>query len=229
MNKLRVICVKWGDAYNWEWVTKLKKMVERNLTIPHDFVCMTDSFDDAPDGQLLERCEPNLPTWWAKLGLFAPDKFPGLNLYLDLDVIITGNIDDMVRENAGHHYLHAPDDFSYSLVNPKQGIGAQTRRLLGGPGTVNSSVMIWRGNAARDAFSKFRPEKMKELHGDQNWITQCLWPDKLRLLTPGWVCSYKYHVQQGTDEQNAPIVVFHGNPKPDQLGKANPLRKIWEA
>lgn len=205
-------------------------MVEKHLSTPHRFVCMTDNPIN-PDDWNYEPvecvpCPEGLPGWWAKVGLFEPGKFQGANLYLDLDVVITGNLDALLNEYR-QGVVVAPDDFSYSLANPKQGIGGETQRLLGGVGTVNSSVMLWQDDAGRDVWDKFTPEKMQEVHGDQNWITQALWPEKMELLPEKWVCSYKYHIMRGTPAR--PIVVFHGEPKVTDLSKTDPLRQAWAA
>ena len=219
---MRIICVNWGDKYSAEWVYRLRVMVHRNFgDRVADFVCMTDQPIEGVD---CVPCVDGLPTWWAKIGLFEPGRFPGVNLYLDLDVVITDSIADLVDELQDDKVL-APDDFSYSLVNKKQGLGPDMRRLLGGDGTINSSVMLWKDDAGRDVWNKFKPEKMDEVHGDQNWITQALWPDKLALLPSKWVCSYKYHVQRGV--KAAPIVVFHGNPKVTDLSSNDSLRLAW--
>ena len=239
---MNVICVKWGSKYGWEWVLRLRNMVSRHLTIPHNFFCMSD--DRMPDfindnllendgipylrGSLRVPCADGLPGWWAKVGLFRPGLFKGLNLYLDLDVVITDSIDALVIENDCHDKVVAPDDFSYSLINKKQNLSPDTRRLLGGDGTVNSSVMLWRDDAGRRVWDEFRMEKMSEVHGDQNWITQCLWPHgELKLLEGDHVCSYKYHVQRGEPVRS--IVVFHGEPKVTGLGNGHPLYKAWAA
>jgi hypothetical protein len=221
METLRIICVKWGSKYSAEWVYNLKRMVERHLTVPHRFVCMTDRA--IPDVECVEAAE-HLPSWWSKVGMFRPGLFPGRNLYLDLDVVITGNIDGMLQFAPG---VVAPDDFSYSLLNPKHGLSSDMQRLLGGTGTVNSSVMLWRDDDGLPIYERFTLEKMAELHGDQNWITQCMWPDQLTLLDHGWVCSYKYHVLRGVPAM--PIVVFHGDPKVTQLPADDPLRIQWAA
>ena len=218
---IRVICVKWGNKYSTEWVYRLQNMVARNFS-KHEFVCMTDKPIDDVD---CLPCADGLPGWWAKVGLFEPGKFPGVNLYLDLDVVITASIEGIIDSFVPGKVV-APDDFSYSLLNHKQGIGADMRRLLGGDGTVNSSVMLWRDDDGRAVWDDFKPEKMQEVHGDQNWITQALWPHTLNLLPDKWVCSYKYHVQRGIS--TAPIVVFHGDPKVTQLSPQDPLRIAWE-
>ncbi len=220
---MRVICVKWGNKYGPEWVYQLRSMVRRNFAYAHEFVCMTDQ----PIGDVnCVPCTGGLPGWWAKVGLHEPGKFPGTNLYLDLDVVITQDI-SAIMDVLVDGKVTAPDDFSYSLINKKQGIGPDMRRLLGGDGTVNSSVMIWKDDAGRDVWDKFTPEKMDEVHGDQNWLTQALWPDKLALLPKEWICSYKYDVLRGG--KIAPITIFHGNPKVTDLSSSDPLRIAWAA
>jgi len=220
---MRVICVKWGEKYGKEWVYSLKRMVKRHLKF-NDFVCMTDR---PINGITCVPCPEGLPGWWAKVGLFEPGKFPGDNLYLDLDIVIKGNIQGLVAAfEQDKEKVWARDDFSYSLVTPKQGIGGDMRRLLGGDGTVNSSVMLWNGKYGRKVWTEFKPEKMQEVHGDQNWITQALWPDEMRLLPNDLICSYKYHVLNGKGQP--PIVVFHGDPKVTDLSKSDPLRQEWE-
>lgn len=216
--------MKWGDKYGPEWVYRLRDMVEKNLDREHAFVCVTDR---PIPGVMCLPVAPDLPTWWSKLSLFQPGFLPGDNLYLDLDVVITKNITAMVDHNLNAGRVTAPDDFSYSLLSPRSGLGPDMQRKLGGAGTVNSSVLLWRGDDGRDIWERFTKDKMTELHGDQNWISQCMWPEKLALLLGPWVCSYKYHVQRG--EPVAPIVVFHGNPKVNDLSKSDPLRLLWEA
>ena len=208
---MRILCVKWGDKYGPEYVEKLKAACERH--IPHtEFLCITEN----PVQSV--KCHPlicDLPGWWQKIGLFRPGFFEGPNLYLDLDVVITSSIDEMLEEATSRQCLYALDDFSYSLVNPKKGMDSHTKKLLGGIGTINSSVMFWDGNkgsAVDRVWDKFTPEIMDELHGDQNWITQALWPGGIKLWPSGFVKSYKYG-----NRQPAPIVVFHGDPKPHQV------------
>jgi hypothetical protein len=154
---MRVLCVKWGDKYSGEWVVKLRNMVERHLSIPHEFVCITDA--EVP-GITCVPFNTNLPTWWSKLNLFEPGRFPGLNLYLDLDVILTSSIDGLVYAASNPEMLCMRDDFSYSLRKPRQGLGADFKRLLGGEGCCNSSVMLWHGDACRDVWDQFTPDAM---------------------------------------------------------------------
>lgn len=225
---MRVICVKWGSKYGREWVYALKRMVNRHFGSCM-FVCMTD---EPIHGVECVPCEPDLPTWWSKVGLFKPGKFPGDNLYLDLDVVITrgiGYLVDLLASDRGK--LWTLDDFSYSLAEPKNHVDPQTRKLLGGAGTVNSSVMLWHGDTARAVWDDFDPAVMNELHGDQNWITRALWPDTIELLPERVASSYKYHDLHGDrfGRRDSDIVVFHGEPKVTDLPKQHRLRKEWES
>jgi hypothetical protein len=123
--------------------------------------------------------------------------------------------------------LWALDDFSYSLRKPKQDMDEYTRRLLGGIGTCNSSVMCWNGDVARAAWDQWDNEVMDRLHGDQNFLTQVLYPQTLQLYPPGLACSYKYDVLNG--KRFGSVCVFHGQPKVHELSSDEPLRKLWEA
>lgn len=208
MTALTVACLKWGTKYPDEYVLKLRNMVSRNLTVPHSFVCFTES---PVPGVYCRALPSDLPTWWGKIGLFKPGLLTGDVLYLDLDVVITDEINGMVSLlESDRDRLWIRDDFSYSLRHPRHGLSPETRILLGGEGCCNSSVMLWHGDACRDIWDRFDPACMDVLHGDQNYITQMLWPEKIRLLPDQWASSYKYG-------GCGAVRVFHGSPKPHEV------------
>lgn len=217
---MKVVCLKYGTKYGADYVTRLRNMVARHMPCAHEFVCYTET---PVEGVTCEPLPCELPGWWAKLGLLRAGVATGPTFYLDLDVVVT---DTIVLPELGDR-LWALDDFSYSLLRPKPDVDPWTRKLLGGAGTINSSVMYWQGDVCRKVWDDFTPAVMKELHGDQNWITRCLWPDRISLFPPGLACSFKYHVERGV--KAAPITVFHGNPKPAELSARHPLRQLWEA
>ena len=206
---ITVACVKWGRKYDSTWVLKLRSMVARNLSVPHKFVCFTEI---PVEGVECRPLPSDLPTWWSKVGLFRPGLFDGDVLYLDLDVVICEPIDGMValleQDRTG---LWIRDDFSYSLRIPRGGIGPDAQRTLGGVGCCNSSVMMWHGDTCREVWEKFDRRCMDVLHGDQNWISQLLYPaGKIRFLPDEWASSYKYG-------GSGVIKVFHGTPKPSEV------------
>jgi len=216
---MRVLSVCVGPAYSADWVLKLKRMVERQVSFT-EFCCITDK---QIDGVTCIEPEPGLPGWWQKVALFKPGRFNGDNLYFDLDVVITGSLDFLSITDP--EKLHVRDDFSYSVRSPKSG---HWNPQLGYHGAVNSSVMLWRGDSCRAVWDEFTPEVMNFLHGDQNFITRVLHPKRQIVYLPeDEVLSYKYHIMRGRKPTG--VVVFHGEPKVTQLPKADPLRQIWES
>jgi hypothetical protein len=217
---MRVVCVRVGDRYGDVWVKNLWRMVARHLPIPHEFVCVTETPIDGI------KCIPPLceyQGWWQKLGLFQLD---GDNLYLDLDVVITDSLLPLVALLYKSPGLWARDDFSYSMRNPRQGLSVDQLKMLGGPGCVNSSVMLWRDDAAIDVWTDHTPRMLKECHGDQNVISKIL-GNSIQFIPDELVCSFKYHVMRGGPV--APIVVYHGDPKITDMARGDPLRQMWEA
>jgi len=208
---LNVVCINWRNylGRGAEYVAKLHAAVTRHLTVPFAFTELTE-----------QQLGEDLKGWWVKMKLFEPGRFTGPMMYLDLDVIITANIDRLVATAAQDPtLLWMRDDFSYSIVHPKVGIGSDTREQLGGPGCCNSSVMLWQGEQIGWLWTAWLWEKermMRELHGDQNAITQLAWPKCIGLLPAEMIQSYKYGVRDAR-ERPAPIVVTHGEPKPHQL------------
>ncbi|MCS6764077.1 MAG: hypothetical protein MO853_09150 [Candidatus Protistobacter heckmanni] len=153
--------------------------------------------------------------------LFRGDVLPpGEYLYLDLDVVITGNIDCFLDwEGFG---------IGRDFINPERG-------LLPGP-EHNSSVMRVRADSALwNFFTANTPaweqaQKQIGFFGDQNVISA--WLNKQGLANPfpdAWCWSYKKGVECGKygDEnsrhfgaeipEGGRICVFHGEPKPEDV------------
>ena len=125
---MRIVCVCVGDRYPDKWVYRLRRMVTRHLPGRHEFICFSDR--EIPGVKTLPAILPHAG-WWSKMSLFQPGVLPGLNLYFDLDVVITGDISALAEIQVADK-LHARDDFSYSLRTPRKGLGPDARRLLGG-------------------------------------------------------------------------------------------------
>ena len=90
---INVICVKQGDRYDHVYPNRLKTMVERNLSIPHNFYCYTDN-DYKVDCNIIHMPDDGLELWWPKLRMFE-EGFGGLEgrcLFFDLDVVIQKDI-----------------------------------------------------------------------------------------------------------------------------------------
>lgn len=98
----QVICIKWGNKFGPEYVNRLHGMISRNITPPFRLYCFTDdgaglhpdiAVRPLPefDYKAPERTRGKWPKsrLWGDLG-----DVTGVVLFLDLDVIVTGNIDD---------------------------------------------------------------------------------------------------------------------------------------
>lgn len=79
-----------GAPYTDEWVRKLRNAVARHYPYPHRFVCLTDRTEI--EGVETIKLQHDWPIYWSKLELFKPGTFEGPVIYMDLDVLITGDI-----------------------------------------------------------------------------------------------------------------------------------------
>lgn len=189
---MKVVCVKTGDKYGPEYVNVLQSMVERHLTLPHQFICITDD----PTGVYCKTLEPEGENngWWTKLTLFH-DKcygFSGKLLYFDLDVVIVDSINEL-----------AEFDSEFAIIQD-----------WNVPKTYNSSCFLLEVGSRTDVWTKYSEDPVAARNfpgGDQSHITKYakadLWPED-------WFRSYKGHCLQAPSGK---VVVFHGRPNPGEL------------
>lgn len=189
---ITVFCVCVGDKYDSAYVYALKEAVEKNLTIPHSFVCITKR---KLEGIRTRNPPVSYAGWWSKIGLFAQGVANGPSIYLDLDVVITGNID---------YLADYTDTFS-----------APANWAASGHGGIQSSVMCWQGKW-HEPFNRFNYAIDSErLWGDQEFLWEMLGDNWQKIPHVG---SYKYHVRP---KQSIPddmrIMCFHGLPDPHEV------------
>ena len=184
---ITVFSVLWGDKYPPDYVKRLEKMVAKNLSLDHEFVCLTD--------QKLEFCRTISPTeawagWWQKIQLFEISTGP--SIYFDLDVVITGSIDYLVEFTEND--ISAPANWGQS-----------------GHGGIQSSVLAWHGKN-RIPVERFKENPkgyIKKHWGDQEFLTEIYGGNFAKI--PG-VFSYKYHCRGKKLPVDARVVAFHGKP-----------------
>jgi hypothetical protein len=95
---LHVVCYKWGNVYSAEEVNILHSMVNRNLTIPYKFYCITDNSSGLNNNiTVVDMPYEKLPGNSPKLWTFSKGFLRlGQNEYvvsLDIDIVIVDNID----------------------------------------------------------------------------------------------------------------------------------------
>lgn len=104
MSLINIVCVlKNGGKvnYNFLWVEKLKNSIQRSLSIPYRFVCLSDV--DVPCERIeLDNADPG---FWSKMQIFRPGLFNGPVLYIDLDTVICKNIDDIILKSMDKKFV----------------------------------------------------------------------------------------------------------------------------
>lgn len=197
---LNIACVKAGTKYTSEQVNILFDMVRRNLAEGFEgrFVCFTDDPDGLAEGIHIEKLPEGLNGWWNKLYLFSADAFPAGNrvVFMDLDTVIVGRLDDLVRYSGPFAILR---DFYRPM-------GWQSAFMAWEAGTLTYVWESWLENG-----------KPEPIGGDQEWIEEVvpcahIWQDQF----PGAFVSYK--LLKGYPPREAKVVIFHGEPKPDNCG-----------
>ena len=212
-------CVYYGNKYEPIYVQNLYNMVQRHLTTSHKFYCFTDhvNLHDLVKGNIIFKKFPlnDMEGWWNKLQLFNPQtELVGVNLYMDLDIVILKNIDCFAKFG---------DNLTFGIL-----------RDFGQPNMLyNSSVMKWNNeNASEIIWKRYYNDRphWRKVQGDQNVITDCLNNKKILKPFPDeWTQSYKwydrsqkrFHKNSWTFEQdpNASVAIFHGRPNPHESDK----------
>lgn len=221
-----VVCTRWLDAFPASYIRVLRNAVRANLEMDHRFICLTDNpggLDTDIEAMLMP--EMNIPLQykksgcWPKLSIFAPNLLPPdqPTLYLDLDVLIKGNITpffEQIRSRPGLHALREWNPSLWSLaplsIRPDRG--------------VQGSILGFIPQDSHDIYHRFLADRtIPERYGlDQDYMTDTV---KKRHYWPfEWTASFKWHCTKyyplnkllpGINEPtNAKIVVFHGRPRP---------------
>jgi hypothetical protein len=221
-----VVCIKWGDKFSADYVNKLYNMVQRNLSLKHRFICLTeDPTDLNPNIEVFPLTRNDLEYCWNKLVLFEKKLYNinGTILFFDLDVVIINPIDDL--------FLFQPKSEFASVKDwgfPDRCLNASIMRMNGNFDYIieefyrlRASGQLMESREYDDYLGSF--DKVTYVlpdipplifYGDQEWTTYQLTHRKAKITwyPENWLKSYKF----GYD-MSAKIVVFHGSPKPHEV------------
>lgn len=213
---LNIVCVNWRNyqGRGVEYVNILQDMVRRNIPPGTEgrFFCFTDDIDNTSydEGIILRKLPDGLEGWYNKLyllrdGLFETDE---RIIFFDLDVIVTGDLTDLVKYGGDFGILE--DVF--------------TKRY-------NSSIMAWKANTPAATVIWQAYEEKNRPTGIDGGDQQFLWDnspalDNLSQLFPRRFVSYRTHALFNIPN-NAKVVLFHGNPKPHEITAGWPL-DFWK-
>lgn len=232
--KLIVASVKWGTKYGPEYVNILHNMVKRFLSVPFEFYCLTDDAVGLDERINIIEIDPNaLEGWWNKITLFRPGIFPNNSrvLYLDLDIVIVGNLDFLLKSSAPFTILKS----------------WKTKYLV-----WNSSVMLFTPSECHHIYERFQKQSkdvIAKYKGDQDWIFECT-KDTAHNWADEKIISFKRHCNAlvyprlnrmikkfgslpalpsascPPPPEGAAIICFHGRPNPADV-KDRPYKQ-WK-
>jgi len=202
---LTIVCVlKSGGDYDWEYVERLYKGVQNNLSYCHDFIVLTDTFFETEKPRIRQiPLTLNLPGYWSKIELF---KLKGSIIYFDLDTIILGSINRLAKEVLRFESTEQPMFYMLKAFSSRKWA---------------SGIIAWCGDFSW-VYSNFTKEDYQKEKWEVDYILKELGikPYKIKSIQDyvrGKIYSYKHHCKEGVPD-DAGIICFHGKPRPREVG-----------
>lgn len=209
----------WGNKYGPEYVQRLKAGVQRHLTQPHRFLCITDQeiegVETTPikDPGLTKHkgCIVRLRTfdevWQRDIGA------TGRIVCIDLDAIVTGPLDPL---------FDRPEPFVIL-----QGVN------LSNPCPFNGSLWMLRAGYRPDVWDDFTLAKLDKIErhefpDDQGWLWHMI-PEAAGWRSADGVYAFHKGGWRGGDNppSNARLVAFPGRRDPAQFTHLKWVREHW--
>jgi len=197
---ITVACVFWGDKFSDDYVYNLKSMVERNTTVPHQFVCFSDR---ELEGIKTVKLIPGYEGWWNKMQMFNTDfRLGNRVVYLDLDTLIVGNIDWLLEYDG--MFMGIEDLGSVNEHQPEL------------KGRLQSGVMAWDYRLNSHLWNRFTSSgESQRYRGDGEYLNHIVpkyQRDFIQKRYKGKLKSYKYQVYSEGITDDLSIICFHGRP-----------------
>lgn len=202
-DRVSIVCVlKRGGIYNQSAVKNLHDAIVKHLTLPYEFICLTDMVSPY-SRPLLD----NYYKWWSKIEAF---RITGAVIYFDLDTAIFNSIDSVAKslldgKNKGLNTMYMLHTFKNTFKNT---------------GEWSSSFMAWSGNW-KWVYDEFNEnEDIQKYQWEQKYII-----DKLKMrnmsilsiqgLVKGRVTGYKHYIipDEKIKEDNVTVACFHNKIK----------------
>jgi hypothetical protein len=221
--KRNIVTLKWGSRYGPEYVNRLAAAARRNISYEVDIICFTDDTAGIDEGVKtfpipeIDMPPAALACGWRKLCLFRTDlPIDGSCLFLDLDVVITGSLDDFFDYEPNkipiiHNWLAVHK--TWFRKKPEVGNSSVFRFI------ANKTGFIW------DQYHNEKEWALDNFWPPQTYLTHCIRP-KMCYWPETWVRSFKRHCQPIFPlnlmiapqlPKGAKIIAFHGKPDPDEV------------
>ena len=210
-----VICIKWGTRYGSEYVNRMNRAIKRFNSRPTRLICFTDDVSGI-DEDVITRDIPhvNLPDYkhsppFRKVTLwqYPLGDLEGDVLYLDLDIVICGDLDHFFDYEKGE----------YCVAENWTQIG----KNIG-----NTSCYRFPVGRYKHIFDDFNanPAKIEKKYGiSQKYISDSV--SKMVYWPADWVVSFKHTLlppwplnffKTAMPGPNTSVVAFTGKPDPDE-------------
>ena len=208
--------MKWGKRYQSLFVNRLLRSIKRHTKIQTRLICFTDD-DNNIDKEVI--CYPlpkiDIPkeisyTPWRKLSVwqYPLHDLSGDVLFLDLDLVITGNIDRLFSFKPGY----------YCVIENWTQMGMH----IGNTSCFRFPVKKFK--SIFDEFEKNPTKIWKSYHIEQVYLSkkiddQVFWPED-------WCKSFKHNLLPSWPQRlwkpaelpkNTSLVAFTGKPDPDDV------------
>ncbi|MGR3378515.1 glycosyl transferase [Salipiger abyssi] len=224
--RANIICIKWGTAFGPEYVNRLYSGVRRHMSRPIRFFCMTEHAEGLhPDVEILPLpvepfAEPmaaalavaNRQGAMRKVSLFRPGLVPDLEgpfLGFDLDVVITGSLDE----------IH---DLAPGTVAMRHDWTEKRKGRPTGHGSVFRFDPAQHGFLYEDLAANAYAEVEKARGSEQRYTShKAMDRGVFNYIPEPWVVSFKYDCNPFPGNwlhaprlpEDARVVCFHGHPK----------------
>lgn len=203
-----------------EYLTKFVAAFHRWLPKHAQLVLLSDTTYALGHRGKCCRLIMNAPGWWSKVEMFRPSVSQGRCLYLDLDNVLAGPLDELLALNPDP--LIMADDKAY-------------------PGLPNGSVMYFDADRLRFLWNEYAAHR----HEIEAEFSETQWPhasdqayvaDRVRkaghdipllqdLLPPNYLLMAK-ELEAGATWGDTRMVCGQGVPKPHQSG--HPFYEAWK-
>lgn len=218
----QIVCMKWGTAYGPEFVNLLYGTAKNNITGDFRFVCLTDDTSGVRAEVECMPCpeialEPPFNNHgWRKLALWADklDNMEGSWLFLDLDVVITGSLDDFFTFKPDKTFV-----VMHNWTQPGTGIGNTSvfRFVVGSHPYLHDNIV-------KDFFTNYKTYRNEQTYISKTITDITYWPDEWCILfkthcVPSWPSRFW---REPVLPPTARVVAFPGDPNPDDA-----LEGVW--
>ncbi len=227
MSELNIICIRWGTAFGPEYVNRLLRAIARNSQRDVRFFCMTDDRSGLDkEVEVLDLVEQPFHNTMVellpqtkrrgpmrKISMFNPNLVPDLRgpmIALDLDVVITGSLDDL-------------SDYAPGKVSMRR-VWAKPSRMVGvGHGSVLKFEPDRHSYLYENVLKNPRESILKANGSEQSYTSYAAYDaGDFEPFPDEWIVSFKYDCRPRRPlnlfsaprlPNGARVVCFHGRPK----------------